>query len=263
MGTAFIRYDHPTGGANWYRSEIGPTTNFGLAATFADLATAQAFIDLHHMCATAFDGVETTVTVTSGTEFVIPDNVYKLNTISCIGGGGSGCAGAAANGRPGGGGGAFAAIVELPVTPGTAEPIQIGQGGVNNTPGNPGTATWFRSNITVNADFGLGGPDSDTLVGVGGLVANCIGTFKNKGGSGAPRNAASGGGGGSSAGIGIDGVDAVSATGALAPVGGGNGGNEGLAGSVPGGGGGGGHGGLSASGDGAAGHIVISYTPGA
>ena len=262
MPTAFIRYDHPTGGANWYRAEIGPTATFGQARQFVDVAEAQAFIDAHHMCASPFANTQNNILLTSGTEFVVPDNVFTLTNIRCWGGGGGGCAGAAANGRPGGGGGAVALLNSLSVTPGTGEPIQIGLGGANSTPGANGQATFFRDAATVKADFGVGGPDNDATFGTGGLVANCVGDVKLKGGDGAARAAGVGGGGGSSAGTSLAGVDAIGANGGIAPSGGGGGGNAGNGGSTPGGGGGGGAGGFGGAGAGADGQISFTYVIG-
>jgi hypothetical protein len=255
----FIRYCNPVGGLNYYQAEVGATATFGNAQQFATQALADAFIADHKMCATSFTNAQNNILLTTGTSFTVPNNVFTLDNIRCWGGSGGGCTGAGVNGRPGGGGGAMGQKNSLAVTPGTDETYQIGAAGANGIPGGNGTATFFRDAATVKGDFGVGGPNSDTTFGTGGLVANCVGDVKLAGGDGAARNAAQGGGGGSSAGTALAGVSAVGTTGGTAPSGGGNGGNAGAAGSAPGGGGGGGAGGSGAAGAGAIGQISFTY----
>lgn len=157
--------------------------------------------------------LQTVVVLNSGTTFTIPGGVTLLKKVETWGGSGQG-------GNPwgspqGGGGGAYAAIVNLTVTPAAVMNMQIGQGG-NSTSGTDfgggqdGTDTWFKDTSTVLAKAGLGGINDLTPNANGGLASGSIGTTKFDGGNGslAPVGAGAGGGGaaGGPDGAGADGT---------------------------------------------------------
>jgi hypothetical protein len=120
----------------------------------------------------------------------------------------------------------------------------------------------------ILADGGKSVPVNTATGGLGGLVANCIGAVKFRGGNGF-TGSTTGGGGGSGAGDNAQGTDATTQTGAVAPSGGGNGGNganaggnnAGSPGVAPAGAGGGAVsiGGAAAGGAGSAGRVDITY----
>lgn len=182
---------------------------------------------------------QTTVTLTTGTSWTVPANVYSLQ-VECLGGGGAGgsaiSSGSGNRAAAGGGaGGAYAKVNTISVTPGTVINYSIGVGGMASSTigavGNGGD-TWFLSNTTVLAK---GGPGAASITGVNaltngtgatGTVVGSIGDVIHKGGNGgngfavASGATGSSGGGGSSAGKGIDGNDASGNSAGTAPTGG-------------------------------------------
>lgn len=175
----------------------------------------------------------------SGGYWTCPSGVTSV-TVSCWGGGGGGFTNGA-----GGGAGAFASNT-ISVTAGTTYTVQIGSGG---TAGSAGTATWFISSATLNANGGAAG--TSTTGGAGG-AAGTTGTTHVAGGAGASK---SGGGGGGGAG-GPDGAGntATTSTGGSADAGsGGAGGTSGNAGTEDDDHGGGGGGGKASASPGAGG----------
>jgi hypothetical protein len=216
--------------------------------------------------------------------------------VQAWGGGGAGRQ-RSGNGQGGGGGGAYAETPNVAVTATTVYPVVVGDGGLNDNT-TPATKSTFNTNVVV-ADFGLCPATATRIGALGGLVANCTGTTKFKGGDGGDGNDGndSGGGGGGAAGpdgAGLDGADTSSGTGGdggtadaglggLGGIGGPSGGtrhglpgadNLDLGGGGGGGGGGtssgegadggdfggGGGGGEDASGNGGKGGVIISYT---
>ncbi|UOE38886.1 chitobiase/beta-hexosaminidase C-terminal domain-containing protein [Chryseobacterium oryzae] len=182
---------------------------------------------------------QTTVTLTNGNSWVVPQNVYSLQ-VECLGGGGSGGSAISSSsgsraGAGGGAGGAYAKINTIAVTPGTTINYSIGSGGIaSSTVGAVGNGgdTWFLSSSTVLAKGGAG---AESITGANGLtnglgatgtIVGSIGNVVYKGGDGADGSAVTSGnigfsgGGGSSAGRGFNGNNASSNIGGIAPTGG-------------------------------------------
>jgi hypothetical protein len=147
---------------------------------------------------------------------------------------------------------------------------------VSDGNGQNGGDSWFLNSSTVLGKGGQGGRGTYTctcgsnchLGGAGGTAAAGIGDVKYSGGSGGNSVGGAAGGGGSSAGTAANGATGGATSGGTAPTGGGNGGrgydngaNQALAGSAPGGGGGGGAYIFGEGKAGAAGRVVVSYTP--
>ncbi len=181
---------------------------------------------------------QTTVTLTTGTSWTVPANVYSLQ-VECLGGGGSGGSAISSSSgnraaAGGGAGGAYAKINTIAVTPGTVINYSIGAGGTaSSTIGAAGNGgdTWFLSNSTVLAKGGAGAVSvtgvSTLTSGIGGSgsTVGSIGDITYKGGDGAnglgsTTTSGYSGGGGSSAGRGVDGNNASGRTGGTAPTGG-------------------------------------------
>lgn len=212
-------------------------------------------------------GNTTTITINgtaSNYVFTVPAGVTQV-TVQAWGGGGGTRTGT--DRRGGGGGGAFARSI-LNVTANETYNVTIGAGGTAADPGNPGGNSVFGPIATplVRAAGGSGGSNTG---GVGGTIANSIGTTRFAGGSGGDRGTNSGGGGGGSATLTANGNNGAPGSGNTGGIGGtgtgngGNGGNNNLAGAngvVPGGGGGGSGNGNGTAGLGASGRIVLTYT---
>ncbi len=227
------------------------------------------------------------VTLTTGSSWTVPANVYSIK-VECWGGGGAGGSAigtASFRAAAGGGaGGAYAKVNTIFVAPGGSINYSIGAfGTASNTNGVVGNGgdTWFSSNTTVLAKGGAGAASlvcsSADLTSAGGIgtTTGSIGDQLYKGGNGAtgttPSGAGYSGGGGSSAGTGSDGNNSSSSVAGVAPTGGGIGGTgrstNGGNGSAPVSGNGGGGGGAWAAasvtqrtgGSGAVGKIVITY----
>ncbi len=193
--------------------------------------------------------------------WVCPEGVTSI-TVECWGGGG-GCGTSYSRAGGGAGGGAYASSI-LNVVPGNSYTVIVGSGG---SIGNNGNYSSFGSGPLVRAAGGTRGEDG---YGVGGTVANSIGTIRFAGGNGGSRYSSdrTGGGGGGSAtstangSNGSDGSYYDGGTGGAGQGNGGNGGDQdqsGGTGIAPGGGGGGrGHDG-SSSGTGADGQVIITY----
>lgn len=237
---------------------------FALVLSLLALSTAQAVTDNF---------------TTSGT-WTAPAGV-GLVTVEVWGGGGAG-GGQNQNtdGGGGGGGGAYSAAT-VAVTPGSSYPIGVGKGGLGVASGNglPGGDSYFWTAATVLAKGGLGGSYSTGTPPSGGSGGNAsagLGTTKFSGGNGGKgrnSNTGRGGPGGASAGSAANGTDGPTTwsalTASLPSAGGGIGGNGGDAsvnGFAPisgsgGGGGGSGEGAARTGGAGAAGKVLITYTP--
>ncbi len=182
--------------------------------------------------------------------------------VECWGGGG-GCGTSYSRAGGGAGGGAYASSI-LNVVPGNSYTVIVGSGG---SIGNNGNYSSFGSGPLVRAAGGTRGEDG---YGVGGTVANSIGTIRFAGGNGGSRYSSdrTGGGGGGSAtptANGSNGSNGSYYDGGAGGAGQGNGGNggdrnsPGGTGITPGGGGGGrGYDG-SSSGTGADGQVIITY----
>lgn len=232
----------------------------------------------------------TTVTLTSGTAWTVPDDWNPTNnTIEVYGGGGGGHSGQDGGTNSGGGGGAYSRINNLVLTPGASVSYSVGGGGAggpprSNSDGAAGGDTWFLSTGTVLAKGGLGGGmngHTPYSAAYGGQASSGVGTVRYSGGSsgiyGGGARAGGGGGGGAAGpnGNGGTGGNYYRFTpGAGGASGGGYGGYGGYGGvlfSTPGrpgnahgGGGGGGTGDRAVhtgGGAGAPGIIVITYGP--
>jgi hypothetical protein len=223
---------------------------------------------------TALPASGTNITTSTGS-WLVPANVYSIK-VESWGGGGAG-AGRSTTGTGGlaGGAGGSRSTTNISVTPGQIIYFNIGATRAGTT-GNAtnGNDTWVNKTsnsaptLSTDGTLAKGGQSAvGTTAGVGSITG-CIGT-SNKGGSGRLGGTTSGGGG-SSAGNLLDGNTATSSTGATAPAGGGNGGaghatgGNGTAGSVPGGGGGGSFKNNTTArtgGSGAAGRVILTYTP--
>lgn len=213
-------------------------------------------------------GVPTTETflISGAATWTAPAGVTSVDVEVWGSGGAGGRYISGTSGGGGGGGGAYAKKT-IAVIPGNFYNYFVGAGGV--APAN-GTGSWFVTSGTVFADFGRTAPDNDIDVvgGVGGSVANSIGTTRFAGGTGGTSGLASGGGGASSAGSvsngnnGSNGGVGVGGAGGIAVIDGGAGGNgapSGVIGSNPGGGGGGATNPEPSGLNGANGKVKLSY----
>ncbi len=239
----------------------------------------------------------TTITTTGTGTWTCPANISTAK-VECFGGGGQGAGvnGNGGGGFGGGGGGAYASSI-ISVTPSTIYNYSVAApttGGACSAVS--GASTWFNANSTSpysssaivptstsNGVLAVGGSGGNcSSGGAGGATANCIGTTKYSGGTGANRNWTSGngtGGGGGGAGSSSSGSNGAAPAGGAGGTGtnglgiGGNGANgysftsspsttNGSNGGVPGGGGSGAYwtGSNPSSGQGASGQIIISYT---
>lgn len=194
------------------------------------------------------------------------------------GGGGAGGPGWSSIGGDGGGGGAYSKKNVISVTPGTGYTVVVGAGGPsvagNGTgDGTAGGDSSFVNSATVFAKGGAGGIGGFSSAGTGGsptaggLASGGVGDVKNNGGKGGGSGGGTtAGGSGGSGGSGGAGGDAVAATAGTAGTGGGAAGqagttSAGLTGNSPGAGGSGGGSSL-ASGAGAPGQVILTYTAG-
>ncbi|HEX2616441.1 MAG TPA: hypothetical protein VHL57_02810, partial [Flavobacteriales bacterium] len=226
-------------------------------------------------CATTQDDVVITVqpfaatvtqTFNSNGTFNVPAGVTQI-TVDAWGGGGAGGGGTnagtlQARGGGGGGGGAFVTKV-LTVTSGSTLNVVVGgsvagTAGGNGANGNASTITGFEAQVfAAGGSAGAGNPSGGSPAGgAGGTQAASQGDIETPGGNG--TSGASGLGISSGAG----GAGANGGAGGPAITTGQANGNNGTA---PGGGGGGArtsqNGGNTTGGNGAAGRVVISYTP--
>lgn len=205
-----------------------------------------------------------TIVLTSGTSWTVPSDWNNdSNTINCIGAGASGTS------TVGGAGGAFASISNIALTPGTSIPYQVGTASSEATV----AASWFGSTSTVSAAGSIHNTPAaqsasvGTVTYVGGYSENGSGAgAAGPSGPGMPSNVSTAGTGDNGAG----GAGAASNSGASGGSGtewgtAGSGGGGANGGNYVGGDGGlyGGGGGASnvTPGSGAAGVIVIQYTP--
>lgn len=226
----------------------------------------------------------TTIFLTSGTTWVVPNDFGSINTIEVIGHGATGdttCASPSIT--RGGGGGAYSKAVNVLLAPGATINVHFGLQSEEGAP----DGVWLKTSGTVYAESGFNGAGCANP-GQGGRAANGVGATKFSGGQG---SLGSGGGAGIGAGGGAagphgDGGDAAvpspdavggvgdagfgGAGGSTAPGDGGNGTEFDASHGAGGGGGsnaaiGGGFGGLYGGGGsfnvGAPGLIVITYTP--
>lgn len=235
------------------------------------------------------------------TLWTCPGGVTSLTTVECWAAGGGGANGSAndtpGNGSGAGGGGEYAKEVTVAVTPGKQYAVTVGSGGAGGAlsaadayfPGNNGSMSSFPADsITVMANPGSAGTDTNFSGGRGAGGSGSVNTTHFSGGHGGQNNVSgiggnfyagsSGGGSGGTAAAGNNGTDVVSTNtgpaGATAVTGGGAGGKGGSGGSgvdqggsggaVP--GGGGGAGGLNSAnfaahsgGNGAAGQVKLNW----
>ncbi len=203
---------------------------------------------------------------TSGT-FDVPAGVTQL-TVQAWGGGGAGGGSTNAGtfnarGGAGGGGGAYVSKV-LTVTPGSTLNVTVasavsGSSGATGDAGNPSTIVGFESQVYAAGGSGGAGNVSggSPAGGAGGTIAASQGDTKTAGTTGENGatgfSATAGDGGAGANGGGTGGAGRASGSGA------------GGTGTAPGGGGGGArtsqNGGSQTGGTGAAGRVIITYTP--
>jgi len=131
--------------------------------------------------------------------------------VQCWGGGGGGSYGTT-YGAGGGGGGAYAETPNVSLVAGTTYAVVVGVGGKSG--GSPAATKSTFAATTVVADLGVSVAYYTTAPGAGGLVANCTGTIKYKGGTGGTGNGTDdcGGGGGGAGGPDGAGADGTSAS---------------------------------------------------
>ena len=215
-------------------------------------------------------GQTTSQTFNATSTFTVPEGVTTL-TIEAWGGGGGGSNRAGAAG--GGGGGAYTRGILTGLIPGSILTVTVGTGGAAGANGNNSSVLGVQANggnSTNTRNGGAGGAAS----AVGGIVVASYagGNGGNARASSGGGNNEGGGGGGGSAFNNIAGNAGgnATATGGTAGTGTGNGGRgadgdgspDAVAGVAPGGGGGGRGEGTSTSKAGAAGRIIITWTPG-
>ncbi|MFN8349941.1 MAG: T9SS type A sorting domain-containing protein [Flavobacteriales bacterium] len=249
------------------------------AATFSPTATGTYTLRWtisNSPCAASTNDVVITVnpfanavsqTFNADGSFVVPDGVTQIQVQAWGGGasgGGSTNAGSfSARGGAGGGGGAYVTKT-LTVTPGSTLNIDVadavnGTTGANGTNGNASTIIGFEPQVfAAGGNAGAGNTSGGTPSGgAGGTTAGSQGDSEAAGSNG---------------GNGATGVGVSSGAGGAAANGGGAGGpsistgtSNGNNGTAPGGGGGGARtsttGGSRAGGSGAAGRVIITYTP--
>jgi hypothetical protein len=166
-------------------------------------------------------GTPVKIFLTSGSSWTVPSNWNSRNNkIEAIGGGGGG----GNNSGGGGGGGAYAAKINVTLTPGSTLTYQIGQGGAGQTSfdgnGYDGTPTYISNSgsYIAYADYGragTGGGRGISYIAAGGQAPNSIGDILYSGGNGGGGSGFGGGGGGG---------------GAAGPIGNGNAGGNGVGG---------------------------------
>lgn len=175
----------------------------------------------------------TTVFLTSGTSWTVPDDWDSTNnTVEVIGGGGNGGADVfRIIGGGGGGGGAYSKVTNVTLTPASVVSYAVGGAAGDTYFCNASTNCGSISGSSVIV--GAKGGSSATLNagGAGGAAASGIGTTKYSGGAGANRTALGGGTGGGAAGPGGAGGAGSATTGGTG--GGGAGGAGGASGSSP------------------------------
>lgn len=114
--------------------------------------------------------------------WTVPSDCTLITSVECVGGGGQGYYGdGSANPGPGGGGGEYAKKSNLPTTPGSTIPFQVGAG----------LDTWFSSSSIVLAHAG-GSATSSFPAGAGGTGG--VGDVVYSGGNGRLPSANAGGG---------------------------------------------------------------------
>jgi len=232
-----------------------------------------------------------TKTFTESGEWVCPAGVTSV-TVECRGGGAAGGTYGSADigSAGGGGGGAYASSVKT-VIPFTMYRVNVGLGGLSVLPGTGGSTglsgqdSWFKNPNFVMAKGGTGGEGSNGAAvytgGAGGAAGNSVGTTTNSGGAGGnttdiTEGGGGGGGGAGSTGVGGTGGDTSTGTGGVGGTGGTSGGGtggdggtgtgastDGLRGLTYGGGGGGaGSDNVTsrASGGGAPGVVILTWT---
>lgn len=207
----------------------------------------------------------TTQTFTASGSWTAPADVTSV-IVEVWGGGGAGGGRGNTTGTSGGGGGGAFASATIQVTPGNNYAYTVGAavaGGAGN--GSDGNLSQWATGTEVRAASGKGGLGT-TTGGLGGLVADSIGTVRFKGGDGANGGTTSGGGGGGAGTTGAGGNATAGTAGTGTTVGGGTGGTgvtnaNGNPGVAAGGGGSGARrtSGNRSGGGGAAGQIRITY----
>lgn len=207
----------------------------------------------------------TTITTPGSGTWTVPAGVTSV-IAEVWGGGGGGGSGTSSNTGSGGGGGGYGRK-SFSVTPGNNVNYTVGAGGtwVTSGAGNPGTESWFSTNLSAGV-LANGGAAGTTTTGGSGGSASGTGAVTYTGGTGANKTGSYSGGGGSSAGSNSSGNNASGITGGSAVTDGGFGGNginttvNGNPGGAPGGGGGGGlEGSGRISGAGANGQLRLTY----
>lgn len=154
----------------------------------------------------------TVIVITTGTSTVLPSDWTDTNLVEAWGAGAGGNSHVFITGGPvGGGGAAYSSGVVVGLTPGGTITIQIGVGGLGETPtrnSTAGTDTWFNGSTLALSSVGAKGGSrrsgdlaTSLTGGVGGLAASGVGTTKNSGGNGgnAAAGIAGGAGGGGAA----------------------------------------------------------------
>ncbi|MBT0652291.1 glycine-rich domain-containing protein [Geomobilimonas luticola] len=218
---------------------------------------------------TPFAPATVTFTTAGTANWTAPAGVTSV-TVECWGGGGAGAQRTTTGSGGGGGGGAYA-MATVVVVPGNSYSYTVGPAGVSGATPTNGGASSFNTTAVVAAG-GTSVAQNTATGGAGGLASASTGDVKYDGGSGFTA-AGGGGGGGGSGGTSSAGNAATSSTGAAAVAGGGPGGSgrTGTSGagtapaSGPGGGGGGAYrttNGTSLGGNGYAGQVTLTYTPG-
>lgn len=208
----------------------------------------------------------TTQTFGTSGSWLAPAGVTSV-LVEAWGGGGAGGGRGSSNGQSGGGGGGAFASATVAVTPGQTYSYTVGAAVTGGTANGPnGNFSQWATGIAVKAAGGLGGLGT-TTGGLGGSVANSVGTSIYKGGDGASApTTISGGGGGGAGTTGAGGNAAAGTAGTGTTVGGGVGGAgitnaNGNPGNAVGGGGSGARrtSGNRSGGNGAAGQIRLTY----
>lgn len=137
----------------------------------------------------------TTTTFTTSGTWTAPADVTSV-IVEAWGGGGAGGGRGNSTGSSGGGGGGAYASATLQVTPGNNYAYTVGAAVIGGkVDGVDGNFSQWASGTEVKAAGGKGGL-ATTTGGLGGAVADSIGTVRFKGGDGANGGTVSGGGGG-------------------------------------------------------------------
>lgn len=143
---------------------------------------------------------QTTQTITSNGNWIVPGGVYSITVEAIGGGGGGGNVETAGRAGGGGGGGAYARST-IAVQPGQNFLITIGQGGSGSNSNKNGGNTSFGSFVIAAGGNGAG--LNSTNAGLGGSLNNSTGDVAfngGNGGNGYGTSCGSGAGGGGSAG---------------------------------------------------------------